>query len=87
MHGATIEIFIPSIFINLYMFWATMGPSSGETSATLVSPDDGPTVTQNTWRLINTQRINCAQIWFYLQEYTEIHSQQNIIFLYLVKTA
>jgi len=41
------------------------------------------------WRLINIQRINCAPSWFYLQDYTEMHNQQNIklIFLYLVKTA
>jgi len=27
---------------------------------------------------INILRINCAPSWFYLQNYTEMHRQQNI---------
>jgi hypothetical protein len=35
---------------------------------TVASPDDGPMATQNTERLINTLRKNCAPSWFYLQD-------------------
>ena len=45
---------------------------------TVVSPDDGPIVARNMWRLVNILRINCAPSLFYLQDYTEMHSQQNI---------
>ena len=34
---------------------------------TVVSPDDGPVVARNRYRLINILRINCAPSWFYLQ--------------------
>ena len=36
--------------------------------------------TRNMSRLINTNilRINCAPSWLYLQDYTEMHGQQNI---------
>ena len=42
------------------------------------SPDDGHIVASNMQRLINILRINCAPIWFYSQDYTGIHGQQNI---------
>jgi len=42
-----------------------------------ISPDEGPIVTRNMQRLINVLRINCEPGWFYLQDYTEMHSQQN----------
>ena len=45
---------------------------------TVVSPGDGHTVAQNMYRLINILRINCAPSWLYLQDYTEMHGQQNI---------
>ena len=45
---------------------------------TVVSPDDGPIVARNKQRLINILRINCPPSWFYLQDYTEMHGQQNI---------
>jgi len=45
---------------------------------TVVSPDDGPIVARNMQRLINIPRINCAPCWFYLQDYTEMHGQQNV---------
>ena len=45
---------------------------------TVVSPDDGPIVARNILRLINILRINCAPSWFYLQDYTEMHGQQNV---------
>jgi len=46
----------------------------------VVSPDDGPIVAQNMYRLININilKTNFAQSWFYLQDYTETHGQQNI---------
>ena len=111
-------MFILRIFINLYMFQATMCPSSGETTVfmwhlvlvilcgwlsgtkggippfipdshahritrtkchinTVVSPEDGHIVTQNMLILINILRINCAPNWFYLQDYTGMHGQQD----------
>ena len=45
---------------------------------TVISPDDGPIVVRNMYRLINILRINCAPSWLYLQDYAEIHGQQNI---------
>jgi hypothetical protein len=45
---------------------------------TVVSPDDGPIVTQNVLRFMNILRINGASGWFYLEDYTEMHVQQNI---------
>jgi hypothetical protein len=30
------------------------------------------------YRLINILRINCAPSWFYIQDYTGMHGQQNI---------
>ena len=47
---------------------------------TVVSPDDGPIVARNMQRLINILRINCAPSSLYLQDYTEMHGQQNIKF-------
>jgi hypothetical protein len=50
--------------------------------STVVSPDDGPIDARNMYRLINTYiyilRISYAPRWFYLQDYTEMHGQQNI---------
>ena len=46
-----------------------------------MSPDDGLIVARNMYRLINILRINCAPSWFYLQDYTEMHGQQNIKFI------
>jgi hypothetical protein len=48
---------------------------------TVVSADDGPIVARNMKRLINTLRINCAPSWFYLQDYTGMHGQQNIKYI------
>jgi len=48
---------------------------------TAVPPDDGPIVARNMYRLINILRINCAPSWFYLQDYIEMHGQQNIKFI------
>ena len=47
---------------------------------TVISPDDGHIVARNTYRLININivRINCALSWFYLEDYIEMHGQQNI---------
>jgi hypothetical protein len=49
---------------------------------TVISPDDGHIVARNMYRIeintINTQRRNCAPGWFYLQDYTRMHGQQNI---------
>jgi len=45
---------------------------------TVVSPDDGHIVARNMCRLINILRIDCAPSWLYLQDYTEMHGQQNI---------
>jgi len=45
----------------------------------LQSPDDGHIVAQNMWRLINILRLNCATSWLYLQDYTGMHGQQNMI--------
>jgi len=45
---------------------------------TVVSRDVGPIVARNMQRLMTILRISCAPIWFYLQDYTEMHSQQNI---------
>jgi len=47
---------------------------------TVVSPDDGHIVARNMQRLINILRINCAPSWLYLQDYKEMHGQQNIQF-------
>ena len=47
-------------------------------TGTIISPDDGHIVARNMWRLINILRINCAPSWFYLQDYTRMHGQQNI---------
>ena len=47
---------------------------------TVVSPDDGHIVARNMRRLINIQRINCAPSWVYLEDYAEMHGQQNIKF-------
>jgi len=44
---------------------------------TVVSPDDGHVVAWSMYRLINILRINCAPSWFYLQDYTDMHGQQN----------
>ena len=45
---------------------------------TIVSPDDGPIVARNMWRLKNVVRINCTPSWLYLHDYTEMHGQQNM---------
>ena len=45
---------------------------------TVVPPDDWPCVALKMWRLITILRINYATSGFYLQNYTEMHSQQNI---------
>jgi hypothetical protein len=45
---------------------------------TVVAPDDGPIVAQNMQRLINILRVNCAASLFYLQDYTQMHGQENI---------
>jgi hypothetical protein len=47
---------------------------------TVVSPDEGPILARNMSRLININilRINCAPSWLYLQDYTEMHGQQNV---------
>jgi hypothetical protein len=50
---------------------------------TVVSPDDGRIVVQNVERLINILRTNCAPSWLYLQDYTQMHSQQNVKFDFL----
>jgi hypothetical protein len=47
---------------------------------TVLSPDDGPIVARNIWRLTNILRTNCAPSWVYLQDYTEMHGQRNIKF-------
>ena len=47
---------------------------------TVFSPDDGHIVARNMWRFINILRINCAPSWHCLQDYTVMHSQQNITF-------
>jgi hypothetical protein len=45
----------------------------------VISPDDGHIVARNMYRIeINIQRSNCAPGWFYLQDYTKMHGQQNI---------
>jgi hypothetical protein len=43
-----------------------------------VSPDDGHMVFWNVKRFLNILRINCAQSWLYLQDYTGIYGHQNI---------
>ena len=47
---------------------------------TVVSPEDGPIVARNMWRLININvlRINCAPSWFYLQDYTEMQVNKTL---------
>ena len=45
---------------------------------TVGSPDDGHILAWNMKRLINKLRINCTPSWFYLQDYTGMHDQQNI---------
>ena len=47
---------------------------------TVVSPDDGHIVARNMSKLININILkkSWTLIWFYLQDYTEIHGKQNI---------
>jgi hypothetical protein len=54
------------------------------TKNTVVSSDDEHTVARNMYRLINTLRNknskkNYASRWFYLQDYTGMDGQQNIM--------
>jgi hypothetical protein len=45
----------------------------------VISPDDGHIVARNMLRIeMNIQRRNCTPGWFYLQDYTRVHGQQNI---------
>jgi len=44
-----------------------------------ISPDDGHIVARNMYRKeINILRKKCAPNWFYLQDCTAMHGQQNI---------
>ena len=45
---------------------------------TVVSPNDEPIGAQNMKRLLTVLRINCEPSWLYLQDYTEMHGQQNV---------
>jgi hypothetical protein len=94
MHNS---FFVLRMFISLmYMFRATMCPSSGEITASIwhlifatlcgwLSGMQGGMkippclpVARNMYRIeINIQRRNCAPGWFYLQDYTRMHDQQN----------
>jgi len=42
---------------------------------TAISPDDGPMVARNMYRLIHILRINCAPSWFYL--HMLLHTRQS----------
>jgi hypothetical protein len=45
----------------------------------VISPYHGHIVARNMSRIeINIERRNCAPGWFYLQDYTRMHGQQNI---------
>jgi len=46
---------------------------------------DGHIVARNMWRLINILRINYAPSWLYLEDYTGMHGQQNIILKLILK--
>jgi hypothetical protein len=47
---------------------------------TVVSPDDGPIVVRNMYRLVNFKHTkkHCAQSLFYLQDYKEMHGKGNL---------
>jgi len=67
----------------VYMFRATMCPSSGETTVfirinTIVSHDDGHIVERNVEKRNTDIKKNCAQSWLYLQDYTWMDGQQNM---------
>jgi hypothetical protein len=45
---------------------------------TVISPDDGHVVVRRVEKINKHTKKNCAQIWFYLQDYTGMQDQQNI---------
>jgi hypothetical protein len=66
-------VFMRHLVLVILCGWLSgMHPSNKCRIETVVSPDDGPIVPRNMYRLINTlriniPRINCATSWLYLQ--------------------
>jgi len=59
-------VFMRHLVLVIYSVWIPDGTKCCKN--TVSSPDDGPIVARNMYKLININilRINCARSWFYL---------------------
>jgi len=82
-------------FVNLYMFRAYLGSSSGGTTicplcwldcSNSTSTTDSYLKRISTNCCIHILRISCAWSWFFFTHYFEMHGQQNIKFIFNIPT-